>query len=101
MLRAALDVSRRQLWDLQARFQDIGEDGASILVTQGLRTELADRERQIERLQRERARVELTMAELGRRAEAGEARVEFLESELGEVRGSATPRPDWTRGRLF
>ena len=55
MLRAALDVSRRQLWDLQARFQDIGEDGASILVTQGLRTELADRERQIERLQRERA----------------------------------------------
>ena len=29
MLRQALDVSRRQLWDLQDKLRDVGENGVS------------------------------------------------------------------------
>ena len=34
VLRKALDVTRRQLWDLQTKLNDIDEDGSSIILSQ-------------------------------------------------------------------
>ena len=97
VLRLALNVTRRQLWDLQNKMNDIGEDGASIILSQRHHQEMEEMQRTVDSLELERLKLDHSVHSLAETGEKYEVRLAELETELADMRDSATPRPDWRR----
>ena len=97
VLRLALNVTRRQLWDLQAKMNDIGEDGASIILSQQHQQEMEEKQKTVESLELYIMKLDDSVVKMTESEEQYEVRLAELEAELAEMRDSATPRPDWRR----
>ena len=97
VLRLALNVTRRQLWDLQAKMNDIGEDGASIILSQQHHQEMEEKQKTVESLELYIMKLDDSVQKMTETGEQSEARLGELEAELLELRETATPRPDWRR----
>ena len=97
VLRLALNVTRRQLWDLQNKMNDIGEDGASIILSQQHQQEMEEKQKTVESLELYIMKLDDSVAKMTESGEQSEARLSEVEAELAEMRETATPRPDWRR----
>ena len=75
VLRRALNVTRRQLWDLQNKMNDIGEDGASIILSQRHQQEMEEMKRTMESLELERLKLDDSVQNLTENGEHSEARI--------------------------
>ena len=86
VLRLALNVTRRQLWDLQAKMNDIGEDGASIILSQQHQQEMEEKQKTVESLELYIIKLDNSVQKMTETGEQSEARLAELEARLAHSR---------------